>query len=816
MRSGLIGLLLLIVGFGLAACDNAEDRAQEHYERSIELVEEGDVARALVELRNVFQLVPDHRDARMLFAEIEEGSGKTASAYKQVRLVVETYPQDQEALFAATRLAAELGDWPGAERYAQATRELVGDDIDDPVLDSIELVLKYQDARERRDLETARALAQEGMALLDANPKLFTLRLMVIDNVLLREDWPVARDVLATGIEQKPDARQLYMMQLAVLEKLGELDELETLLRAMVAQFPDDSEATSLLLRWYLGQNRIDDAEGYLREQVADDPDNSDPKLVLIRFLSQVRDRDAALAEVEQILADTAEDDPNRVLYRAARAGLDFDAGRRDAAMAELQDLLEGNASAEVARRIKIALAKMYLTTDNPVGSQALIEEVLAEDPTEIEALKMRAVWLTQDDKPDEALVQLRLALDQAPNDPATLTLMAQAHDRAGNKELSGEMLSLAVEASGNAPEESMRYATYLIQDERFLAAEDILIDSLRLHAGSVPMLTMLGQTYVQLKDWGRLQGVIDALLRQDETKQANELTARMLAAQDRQDELLGFLDELAAGENGNNQVIASAIRLQLAQGDTEGALAAIDKYLAERPDDLGLRFIKARALAGTGELDAAKQEMQDLLEQAPKHAPFWLTLYNITRDSDTPEAAEQVLDDALVQVPADANLLWIKASLLEKRGDIPGAIEIYENLYERNSSSVVVANNLASLISATSDDPATVDRAFSIARRLRGTDVPAFQDTYGWLLARRGNHELALEYLIPAADGLPEDPTVQYHLAHTYVLAGRDTDALDAFKATQALLDKATTDMPYAEEVRQEIDRLTQATAGQ
>ena len=60
-----------------------------------------------------------------------------------------------------------------------------------------------------------------------------------------------------------------------------------------------------------------------------------------------------------------------------------------------------------------------------------------------------------------------------------------------------------------------------------------------------------------------------------------------------------------------------------------------------------------------------------------------------------------------------------------KQKGDIDGAIAAYEALYAADSGSPVLANNLASLLASYRDDPASLERAFAIARRLRGTDVP-------------------------------------------------------------------------------------------
>ena len=45
---------------------------------------------------------------------------------------------------------------------------------------------------------------------------------------------------------------------------------------------------------------------------------------------------------------------------------------------------------------------------------------------------------------------------------------------------------------------------------------------------------------------------------------------------------------------------------------------------------------------------------------------------------------------------------------------------------------------------------------------------MPYFQDTYGWILHRRGDSDQALGYLAPAAAALPGNALVQFHLAET------------------------------------------------
>lgn len=99
------------------------------------------------------------------------------------------------------------------------------------------------------------------------------------------------------------------------------------------------------------------------------------------------------------------------------------------------------------------------------------------------------------------------------------------------------------------------------------------------------------------------------------------------------------------------------------------------------------------------------------------------------------------------------------------------------------------MANNLASLISTRRDSEADLQHAYRIARRLKGTEIPAFQDTYGWISFRMGREAEALEYLEKAAAGLPNDPLVQEHYGLALAAAGDFEDASSVFQNALALL---------------------------
>ena len=177
-----------------------------------------------------------------------------------------------------------------------------------------------------------------------------------------------------------------------------------------------------------------------------------------------------------------------------------------------------------------------------------------------------------------------------------------------------------------------------------------------------------------------------------------------------------------------------------------------------------------------------------------------------LQRTGKSAEATE-VLNNGIEATNGHGQLMWMRAAELERAQDFDGAIEIYETLYERDSSNQIVANNLASLITTHREDAESLERAFNIARRLRGTEQPAFQDTYGWIAYRRGDYEEALTYLEPAAEALSQDPLVQFHLGMTYVALEDAEKARETLKRAIELGDGSG--LPQMDRARGELEKL-------
>jgi Tfp pilus assembly protein PilF len=151
-------------------------------------------------------------------------------------------------------------------------------------------------------------------------------------------------------------------------------------------------------------------------------------------------------------------------------------------------------------------------------------------------------------------------------------------------------------------------------------------------------------------------------------------------------------------------------------------------------------------------------------------------------------EDAQKTLKAGLAKLPDNFALHEKLASVLEQKGDINAAMTEYEYLLKQQPGSLVLANNLASLLSDYRSDKESLDRAYSLAAVLKKSPVPSFQDTLGWVTLLRGDKAEAVKLLEGAAKGLPGRAVVQFHLGMAYEASGQGDKARQQFEKALSL----------------------------
>jgi predicted Zn-dependent protease len=816
-RRILVATSLSLALIGMAACQSSEEKAEKHYLSGMELLRAGDIDRALVEFRNVFQRNGRHQAARREYARIQRERGNLREAYGQYLRLVEQYPEDVIANLALAEIAMGNGSWDIVNTHARrALAAAPGDDL----AKSLVLIVDYRAAMQAAEQGRQDEILAQAEALLQKNPGLGTLRRFVIEEHLRRRNGEAALALIEAGLVLSPGDADLQALRLSALYALGRAEEITSQLEAALKRSPADARSRDLLVSWHMQQRRPEAAEAVLRGQINPADDALDPRMRLISFLAQVRGISVASAEIEQLVA-ARPDSANVAVLRAMQAGYDFDAGKRSEAVAMLEGIVSRYPDSPQINAIRVILARLLSMTGNDVGARALVEKVLAEDAGHADAQKLKIGWLIEDDRTEDAQVALRALLSLNPNDAGALTLMARAYEREGSRDLMGEALSQAVVASKQAPAESLRYASFLIAQDKLLPAEDVLVMALRRQPANGQILAALSSLYIRMKDWARAEHALRTL----EEIEANGISplaaaapgaevrssilrAQLLAARDQQQDLRKYLEQVAQSEGAlGAEAEMALVRDALRRNEYDDALSRVARLREQHPDVAPIRLLQALVLSESGETQQSKSALEELTRSVPDFERGWIALYRLELSSGDIAASERVLLEAEARLPKSVMLKWLRAGLLENRGDVDAAIAIYEDVYAENSNHLFIANNLASLLSTEREDGESLERAYMIARRLRNSSDPAFQDTYGWIAYRRGNLTDAIPHLEAAAKGLPEDHRVQFHLAVVYRGLNRKDEAFAILNKIESADPPATARLLKL--VRDEIARL-------
>ena len=354
--------LAFVLVLALVGCKSDAERADEYFRSGMELLESGDTDRALVQFRNVFEFDPAHIETRQTMAEHFMEQGNPRAAYGQYLAIAEQYPENFEARRALAELAFAANSWEEFERHGTVAIEM---SPEDPRVQAIDLGLKYRAAALDEDDPALQALVAPAEALLTTLPDSMILNNLLIDNYMRNGALSKALARMDALIAATPDNRQLYTRRLAVLAQLRDFPEIETQLREMVEQFPGDNEVYGMLLQYYVSQQKMEEAEAFLREVSSPADEDPDLFLTLIQFVNQARGEEAARVEIERAIAENPK--PNR--FKAMLAMLDFQAGAQDAAIAEMEAILtDADQTDPDNQAIKITLARMLGGYRQPGG----------------------------------------------------------------------------------------------------------------------------------------------------------------------------------------------------------------------------------------------------------------------------------------------------------------------------------------------------------------------------------------------------------------------------------------------------------------
>ncbi len=788
----------------LSACDTAEERAEAHYQSGLKYVAAGEIDKALVEFRNVFKLDGEHIQARLAFAGLLVDRQDYDQATGQYLRVLEQEPSNRIARIATAKLMLQFQDFAEAEKNAAAVLAIDPSDIDALAVRSTAYM------RLGRQIE-AIVIAR---GILVSQPNNMAALLVLIADDVNGGTLEQALDRSELTISYHPTEIAGYLAKLAVLEKLGKNSEITEVLAKMAEVFPSNKEILATQIGWMLEIGDTDSAIAVLRDVSAKDTENVEAALDLVGLLEREKGIDAAFAELESSAKRSL---TNRNEFERALASMLYRRGDEERAVTMVKSLLEAPKDDADKNESAVLLAFILYDQGSSSDALALVETVIGSDESNVDALKIRSQISIDNDKYDEAIADLRTAHDADPADPAVLVLQATAYKLNGSPELSRERLASAVTLSRAQPNIAIEYSRAMVEDGKIEIAESVLTESTHRFPKNRDVLVELANVQIILRDWTNAQASaekIRGLSANEVDSEADRISVAVLQGQNKIEESIGMLKSmLVSGENGQKEsAMLDIVRTHLETGQSAIAENFLRDFLKSSPKDYTGNLLLAGLMAVTNRAEDAESLYNQVIADNPQKSGGYIMLARLLSGQNRLDHSKAVLDAGLAHSEDKDRLLFMNAGFLEQMGDFDGAIAIYSQLFEQAPNSDLLANNLASLLSEHRTDKESLDKAFAVSKRLRDSDFPPYQDTYGWVLYLNGDFDRALAVFAKAEAELGTNPIFMYHQGMAFSRVGQKEQAIALLKRAIEISEQSTIDLPQMEEAKKALAVLEQS----
>jgi len=716
---------LVVMSLAFTGCvTSAETRSARYIDAGKALMQKHDPIRAALQFRNAAQAAPKNAEAYYQLGLAYLAQRDYRDAVAGLRKAIALDPKHKAAKLRLAELMASVTD-PGVLKDAQQRLEdlLEGDAGNPDALHALALTeFKLGDAPD--------AMQHLELALADSNKaQELTIAITLAQAKLQQKDAKGAEDILKKACEESSTP----------------------------------ADAVVILGQFYLSQHRAAEAEQQFERALTADPRSG----VALFNLAKLQYLGGKIPEAEQSFKRLSGLPGFKPVYGTFLV----QAGRKDEAVREFERLAKADPEDRSARTRLVAV---YRSLNWEAEAEKILNQALKKNPNDLDALLQRGELYLSAGNFKQAEIDLNQVLHLQPSAPEVHYVLAKLH-RARGAELSYRQdLAKALELNSYLLPVRLELVQGLLAAKNAQAALDVLNQTPQSQRQSTPVLVQRNWAFWILGDLAKMRQGIDQGLTGERSED--------LLIQDglwklRSGDPVGArrsVEEASKIDPSDLRALQALRSTYIAQKNAPMALQKVKEYAAGQPKSAPIQDFLGLTLLGQGDANGARTAFAASRAADPKYVQADLSLTQLDVAQGNVSDAKKRLDGILAADAGNSTAeLWL-GILQEKTGDRNSAIEMYRKVAQANPGSAQAMNNLAYLLSEVANKP---DEALKYAQQAVQLvpERPAYCDTLGWILYKKGVYNAALPYLERAsANNTDRDNVVwKYHLAMAYSKAG-------------------------------------------
>ncbi|MGZ8242584.1 tetratricopeptide repeat protein [Methylomagnum sp.] len=526
------------------------------------------------------------------------------------------------------------------------------------------------------------------------------------------------------------------------------------------------------------------------------------PQMELSAYFGRRGDWERAVAAARKVV-EAAPDDWSA---RATLANLLEKARQPTQAEQVYRDFIARHKGQPEAVKARGQLAEFLARAGRADESKSLVDTALANNPQDHEALLRKARLALADKQPQDAIPPLQAILKDQPDAVDALVLLATAQQLSGQPDQGRDSLEKAVRARPGDFGLRKSLIQRLVQRQDLPAAFAQADDFLAAQPASFDGLNLKADLLAMDKQDAPLESLLkDIKAKFPDHPQAAFRLGSFYQSRGKLDLALAEYDIALQKSKNAYEPLKAMASAYLEMKQPAKAEARLRKVLAENPKHGGAHQLLAALAFAQNRGEEGVKAANKAIELDPNWLPSYAALAGHYERQGQPARAIEVYQRAQAAVPGDVAIGFGLARAYEGAKQFDQAMAQYESILKVQPDNLLAVNNLASLLSATPGRTPELPRALALAKRLEGSEEPAFLDTLAWIHCLAGDPAKALPLQIKALEKAPQVPVFQYHLGMIYARQGDPARAKEHL--AKALETK--TEFPGMDEARAALEGL-------